>query len=72
MRIHSTYARAVTRRMDMTLGEASHGPTRVRDFSLQNRIAPHVSAPCQRKQCYSCTSLNCTCPCGHGGGGRSR
>jgi hypothetical protein len=63
MRIHSTYARAVTRRMDMTLGEAAADQSKPRSRSPHNRIEPHLGARCQAKDHAHCYSLHCTCSC---------
>lgn len=63
MRIHSTYARAVTRRMDLTLGQAAAGKSKPRSRSPHNRIEPHMGARCQARDHAHCYSMHCLCTC---------
>ena len=53
-----------------SLGQAAARRPRVRSYSLQNRMPQIVSADCRKQQHYYCNSLNCACPCGHGGKAR--
>jgi hypothetical protein len=51
-----------------TLGQAGAGKPRPRSYGVHNRATPRISAACQRGDCTSCFSLNCTCQlCGHRG-----
>jgi hypothetical protein len=62
----------LTQAANATLGQAASSRSKLRDQSLQNRKPQRVSAECRQGKHYSCYSLNCICPCNHGGGGRSR
>jgi hypothetical protein len=69
MRMHkltSVVRTAATR----TLGQAAAGKARSRDGGMHNRVTKRISAPCSRGQHYACYSINCTCVCAHGAGGK--
>lgn len=65
--IHPHIAPSVT-----TLAEVIAGPARQRTHTLHQRKPARITAACRRKEHYRCYSINCVCPCGHGGPGRSR